>query len=395
MMRRPRLPVTPFAAISRRHFVGAAVLCAVYPWLRGAGQAAAPSELLLPPGVPSGVAAIIAQALKRPPESVNTDWFGTCLMDGLLRWQQRGVGESRAFAEAWFDYHSHQETISKFQGPKSRVFRAGGVPVSTYAGHYGLAMPCYQMATRFGHAGARQTCIDVAGIIAREAHRNRFGLIEHDDTGAFAIPDACYFVVTPLMTAAELDPQQRDFFRSLAIDQLRRYTDIFLIKETALAKTMLLPNGLGHTYWTRASGWLLWAMTSVLRYLEPTDSGRADILRDLRTLADGVLRRQDASGGLRVLLDDATTPLETTGTAMWASGVQESIRRGWLGSDYKAAVDLAWTFVKARITPDGRIGQAFTGWAGPAEERRMVIDHQNQEWIPGFILRVSDELTRL
>jgi hypothetical protein len=392
---RPRSPVTPLAGISRRHFVGAAALCAVYPWLRAAGQSAPASKLVLPPSVPSGVAAIIAQTLKRLPDSVNTDWFGTCLMEGLLRWHQRGVGESRAFAEAWFDYHSHQETITQFQGPKSRIFRAGGVPVSTYAGHYGLAMPCYQMATQFGHAGARRTCIDLAGIIAREAHRNRFGLIEHDDTGAFAIPDACYFVVTPLMMAAELDPQQRDFFRGLAIDQLRRYTDIFLNKETALAKTMLLPDGLGQTYWTRASGWLLWAMTSVLRYLEPSDSRRTDIIRDLRTLAGGVRRRQDASGGLRVLLDDPTTPLETTGTAMWASGVQESLRLGWLGGDYEEPVNLAWTFVKAHITPDGRIVQAFTGWAGPAEERRMVIDHQNQEWIPGFILRVSDELTRL
>ncbi|HEU5077618.1 MAG TPA: glycoside hydrolase family 88 protein [Opitutaceae bacterium] len=383
-------------SLSRRRFLGLAGLGVTLPLLPGvlrAADAAAAKTLRLPAEVPPGVGNIITNALGRAPSSVNTDWFGTCLMDGLLRWEARGVAGIRPFAEAWFDYHSHQQAVSKFQGPKARVFKAGGVPISTYCAHYGLAMPCYEMATRFNDAGARQTCIDIGGIIAHEAYRNRLGLIEHDDTRAFAIPDACYFIVTPLMIAGELDEAHRVEFRALATDQLRKYIDVFLNRETGLAKTMLLADGLGKTYWTRASGWLLWAMTSVLRFLPESDPARAGFIADMKTLVDGVVRRQDASGGLHVLLDDPSTPLETTGCAMFASGMHEAMRRGWLSKDYADPVTRAWNFVRARITPEGQIVQAYTGWAGPAEQRRMVIDHQLQEWVPGFILRVSEEMT--
>jgi hypothetical protein len=382
-------------AISRRRFVSLAAASAVLPWLAGPRRllGADGPRIKLPPGAPAGVGAILAATLERPPESLNTDWFGTTLMQGLLRWSRRGACDARAYAEAWLAYHASQEKVSRYQGPKSRIYRVGGVPITTYAGHYGLAMPCHEMAVQFGDEHARTVCIELAGVIAEHAHRNRLGLIDHDDTSAFAIPDACYFIVTPLMLAADLDAGQRAAFHDLAADQLRRYTDTFLIPETGLARTIWRDGALGKTYWTRASGWLLWAMTSVLRYLPEDDARRPAFLRDLERLAAGVRKKQDRGGGLHVLLDDPSTPLETTGTAMFATGVHEALRRGWLKPDFGDAVERAWQFVRGNITPDGNIVHAFTGWAEPAEERRMVMDHQKQEWVPGFILRVADELT--
>ncbi|HWA87252.1 MAG TPA: glycoside hydrolase family 88 protein, partial [Opitutus sp.] len=350
-------------------------------------------RIRLPAGAPPGVGAILAATLARPPESLNTDWFGTTLLQGLLRWSKRGACDARDYAEAWLAHQAAQETVSRYQGPKSRLYRVAGVPITTYAGHYGLAMPCYEMAVQFGDARAKRVCVELAGVIAGHAHRNPIGLIDHDDSSAFAIPDACYFIVTPLMLAAELDPAGRAAFHDLAADQLRRYTDTFLVAETGLARTIWRNGALGQTYWTRASGWLLWAMTSVLRYLPENDPRRPAFLRDLGRLAAGVRRRQDPGGGFHVLLDDPTTPLETTGTAMFATGVHEAARRGWLREDYGDAVARAWQFVRGNITADGNIVHAFTGWAGPAEQRRMVMDHQKQEWVPGFILRVADEMT--
>ncbi|MEJ1971868.1 MAG: glycoside hydrolase family 88 protein [Lacunisphaera sp.] len=394
---RPATTARPGALISRRRFVGLAAAGAALPWLgRPVTAFAATAGPSLPPGVPAGVGVIIAETLKRAPETLNTDWFGTLLMHGLLRWSRRGAGDARAYAEAWFDYHSHQDKVSRFQGPPSRPVRAAGIPISTYVSHYGLAMPCYEMAVQFQHAGARQACLDIADAIVHQSHRTYFGLVDHDDGAAFAIPDACYFAVTPLMLASELagDEGARTLYREQAIEQVRRYTDIFLNRQTGLTKTMLKKDGLGQTYWTRATGWLLWAMTSVLRYLPASDPRRPALLYDLEIMARGVARVQDAaSGGLHVLLDDTTTPLETTGTAMDAMGFHEAVRLGWLDSRYNEVIQPAWEFVKKNITDDGRIVHAFTGWAGPAEERRMVMDHQKQEWVPGFILRVSDEMT--
>jgi hypothetical protein len=66
------------------------------------------------------------------------------------------------------------------------------------------------------------------------------------------------------MMAAELDSERVAVYREQSIYQLRTYTDIFLTCDTSLARTILLPQGLGKTYWTRASGWLLRAITDAL-----------------------------------------------------------------------------------------------------------------------------------
>jgi rhamnogalacturonyl hydrolase YesR len=102
---------------------------------------------------------------------------------------------------------------------------------------------------------------------------------------------------------------------------------------------------------------------------------------------------QHPSGGFRVLLDDPGTPLETTGAAMFATGVHEGIRNKWLPDTYRQAADRAWEFVKGNITDDGQVRNAYTGWAIPAEEREMSMDEHKMGWIPGFILMVANEMT--
>jgi rhamnogalacturonyl hydrolase YesR len=381
-------------AISRRQFLRVTAAGAALPWLAQNSDlfGAMPADKF-PAALPPGVPGIITETLRRPPASLNTDWFGTMLMEGVLKWSRRGVGDAHALADAWFEVHASADAVSEYSGPKSRIVRAGGIPITTYVGHFGLAMPCYEMATQFRHAQARQACSDIGEIIIRQTTRDRLGLIDHFDGADFAIPDTCYFVVTPLMLAAELDEKNRERFRDEALQQLRLYTDTFLVPETGLAKTILLKDGLGKTYWTRASGWLLWGMTVALRYLPITDPRRPPVLRDLERLANGLSRVQDKSGGFRVLLDDPSTPLESTGGAMIAGGLHEAVRRGWLPDSYNEMISRAWNFVTPHITPEGNIRQAYTGWARPAEERKMIMEYKKQEWVNGLILLMADEMT--
>lgn len=350
----------------------------------------------LPADVPHGVAAIIANTLAKEPGSLITDWFGTLLVEGLMRWHERGIKEAAPFAQDWLGYHL-THTPEKYAGPKSRVVDAGGVPISTYAGYFGLAFPCYEMARQLGDARARRVCRAVASIILHQTARDRLGLVAHDDTLQFAIPDTCYFVVDALMLAYRLDPPHGTAFVDDAVYQLRTCIDTFLVRETGLAKTILFDYGLGDTYWTRASGWLMWAITAVLRHLprsHPAFTGFAD---DLAALAEGVARVQDESGALRVLVDEESTPLETTGTAMCTMGIHEAMRKGWLPASeaHRRFVDKGWDFVRRNITGDGRIVNAYTGWAVPAEKRIIdePMDAREMGWIPGFILRAADEMT--
>ncbi len=138
-------------------------------------------DLNLPTILPAGVKAIITETLGRDPGSFNTDWFGTMLLHGLLLWCQRGVSQVKPFARTWLEHHLKQQTVSRYSGPRSRTVIAGGVPITTYAGQYGLAFPCYEMAQRFGDDKARQVCIDIAKVILHQSSRNRLGMVAHDD----------------------------------------------------------------------------------------------------------------------------------------------------------------------------------------------------------------------
>lgn len=332
------------------------------------------------------VSALLARTLRLDPGSLNTDWFGTCLVHGLLAWSQRGFPEAGQFARRWLDFHLAHKGLSPYSGNRSRVVEAGGIVLTTYAGHFGLAFPCFELFRQFRDQRARRICLDIARIILHQTARNRYGMVLHDDTSEFTIPDVCYFVAPPLMIASALGGSSE--YRDQALYQLRTYTDIFLDRRKGLAKTILLKDGLGSTYWTRASGWLLWSITGVLEHLRPPDPR---ILEDLRVLAAGIVRAQDASGALRLFLDDPSSPLETTGTAMAALAIHQSVRRGWLPDSFAPAAARAWSYVQGRITPDGRVTGAYTGWAVPAENRVIEMDQVDMGWIPGFLLRAAAE----
>jgi rhamnogalacturonyl hydrolase YesR len=198
------------------------------------------------------------------------------------------------------------------------------------------------------------------------------------------------------MIGYRLDPACGGVFMEQAVHQLRKYVDTFLVREVGLAKTILTPEGLGKTYWTRASGWLLWAMVSMLRLLPAAHPSFSRFREDLSLLAQGTMRVQDAGGGMHALLNEPATPLETTGTAMFAMNLHEAARRGWLPSSVVPAARRAWEFVAQNINDDGRIRRAYTGWAQPAEREGITeddLDRAPMDWIPGLILCAADEMT--
>ncbi|MFN7996346.1 MAG: glycoside hydrolase family 88 protein [Bryobacteraceae bacterium] len=343
--------------------------------------------------IPDSVSAIIEKTLRQEPASVNTDWFGTCLMQGLLVWAGQAP-ETLEFARKWFDAHWNSKGLSPYSGPKSRTVQAGRISITTYAGHFGLSFPCLELFRQTGDDRARRVCLDIAEIILHQTARNNRGMVLHDDTVEFTIPDVCYFVVTPLMIGFSLDAAGGGVFRDQAVYQLRTFIDVFLNKEIGLAKTILFKEGVGKSYWTRATGWLLWAIVGMLRYLPPEDPRFAGFAADLGVLAQGIARVQDPGGGLHVFLNDAASPLETTGTAMCAMGLHEALRKRWLPGSLRATVDRAWHFVQNNVSPHGEIRNAYTLWALPAEQGKVEMDGRNMGWIPGFILSAAREMLR-
>jgi rhamnogalacturonyl hydrolase YesR len=347
----------------------------------------------LPKDLPPGVAAILARILSQEPSSLNTDWFGTMPLVGALQWGRRGVAQAEPFAKSWLAHHLRAKDVARYQGSRSRVVWAGGLPLTTYAGHFGVSLVCEEMAAQFDDERARRIAADVAAIVLHRTARNRLGLVGHDDTADFAIPDVTFFAVSALMIGAQLEARHAAAYRDQALYQLRTSIDTFLIEETGLAKTLYRGSGVGKTYWTRASGWLLWSMTAMLRRLDPKHAAFAGFTADLQRLVDGMIRVQEPGGGFHVLLDDPSTPLDATGPAMFAWGVHESVRRGWLPASYGAAAEKAWEFVQANLTADGALRHTYWAWALPAENRDMRLREETAGWAMGFVLAAANEMT--
>jgi rhamnogalacturonyl hydrolase YesR len=343
--------------------------------------------------LPPGVAAILTRLLAQNPSSINTDWFGTMALLGALQWRRRGVVEVEPFCKAWLAHHLQTTEVAKYSGNRSRTVVAGGIPLTTYAGHFGMSQVCEQMVMQFQDERARKVAADVAAIVLHKTARNRIGLVGHDDTADFALPDVTFFAVSSLMIGAAVDPQNDAAHREQALYQLRTSIETFLIEDTGLAKTLYRGDRVGQTYWTRASGWLLWAITAMLRRLSPQHPAFGGFKADLRRLVDGMTRVQEPNGGFHVLLDDPSTPLDATGPAMFALGVHESARLGWLPDSYRPASEKAWAFVKANLTDAGVLRNTYYLWALPAENRDMRLRDESSGWAMGLVLSAANEMT--
>jgi rhamnogalacturonyl hydrolase YesR len=363
------------------------------------------------PGVfPAKFQAIIDHLLSREPGFWNTDWDGTMAMESLLHWSRRGVPGTLEYAQDWLDYHiehdhklSDKEFYNTFSGPDScRIIRGKYLPFTMYSGFFGLPFPCYELYQLNHDHRARQICMDVANAILHKSARNKYGLVLHDDgvssregSKTFTIPDSIYFVTKALMIASMLDQHHGEVYRDQALYQLKTCTSIFLDREKGLARTVLFPTGLGKTFWCRASGWLAYAITGVLRFL-PRDHPDFSILAgELTVLADGVSEYQGPNGGLHVLIDQPETGEEISGTAMCVSAIKMAVDKGWIPDQYDDFLEKGWAYVQNHVSDEGKISRVYTGWAITAEAEKMIMDQSKTErgWIPAVILSAVNVMT--
>lgn len=371
--------------------------------MRGSFQAVTLNEIraALPRELPAGIASIIKNYFDRDPITFNTDWSGTMPMWGLAMWAKRGVPGALDYVRAWFEAHlsrdpklSDDEFFKTYTGHRSRIVRGRHLPFTMYCGLFGLNYPCSELFKQTADTRAREVCIDVADAILYRGRRNQYGHSAHDDHWEYDIPDACFFAVEPLMRAASVDPERGWPYVNLAAAQLRAYVDVFLDRTNGLSHTILGPHGIGKTFWCRAQGWLMWSFIAVLRDLPDDHPQRESFLRDLKFFADGVVRTMDEDGAIHAFADDRNTPQETTGTAMVAIALHESVRRGWLERvRYAGVAQKMWVFCKRHITPDGGFEKVYVEWALPAE--LYVESSKTVKFGPhiGALLWLADEIT--
>jgi unsaturated rhamnogalacturonyl hydrolase len=110
--------------------------------------------------------------------------------------------------------------------------------------------------------------------------------------------------------------------------------------------------------WARGNGWALHGMVDTLEALPPDQPGAAEVVTRLRRLVAALAALQDEGGLWRTVLDDATSPLEASTAAFYASGVLKARRLGLLddGPEVRALVERAIAAILRHARDDGGLG---------------------------------------
>lgn len=360
----------------------------------------------LPVNLPANIKQLVLNVLQQDYNKVNTDWFGSIQIEGLLRFANRGFKEGYNFAENWLKYHvendgklTDEAYFKQYEGPKARILREGPLTFVIYSANLGVAFPVHELYKINKNPVAKRICFDVADAVLHYVGRDRFGMLAHDDFDymKFTIPDSAYWATRTTAIAATLSKNKEvaNIYWKQSIFQLEAGIKYFLDTEKKIVRTGLFDGENSKTYWCRSQGWLLWAIAGLLRYLPVDHPKFKPIANNMNIIAEGIKQYQGKNGGLHVLVDDPTTPEEVTSIAMVLSALKEADRKGWIKGDYNDLFERAWNFIQKSVDKNGNVSNAYTGWAVTAEEKKVnKIDERFMGFVPGIIMVAAEEMTR-
>jgi hypothetical protein len=116
--------------------------------------------------------------------------------------------------------------------------------------------------------------------------------------------------------------------------------------------------------WGRGNGWLMMSHIEVLKALKATSNTQyySEVISLLQNHAKGLMEVQSDNGLWHQVLDQTSTYVETSASAMYLWSIVEGINGGWLDkSVYGPVVEKAWTGLQTKIAADGTVSGVCEG----------------------------------
>ncbi|MGG1514564.1 glycoside hydrolase family 88 protein [Paenibacillus oryzisoli] len=144
----------------------------------------------------------------------------------------------------------------------------------------------------------------------------------------------------------------------------------------------IVQSNMSAVHWARGNAWAALTMARALELVPVTHPSFMIIDGSLRDQLSSLVRLQDESGLWHTIVDDAASPLETSGSAGIATAL---LSRGRLYNKY---LQPSIEGILARITEDGTVTGVSAGTAvmDDAEGYRNVPDKRIQGWGQGLAL---------
>ena len=114
-------------------------------------------------------------------------------------------------------------------------------------------------------------------------------------------------------------------------------------------------------FWSRGNGWVLMAMTEVLKAVPEDHPEWRKLLGVCREFAAAVLKAQDETGLWHQLMTRHDSFEETSGTAMFVYSFIHGHRQGWLSDEYRDSAQRGFTGLRGMVDVEGNIHNTCVG----------------------------------
>lgn len=120
------------------------------------------------------------------------------------------------------------------------------------------------------------------------------------------------------------------------------------------------------TFWARGNGWIQAAIVDVLEFLPEDHSDRETLIDIFRDVSSTIIEHQDDSGMWYNVVDDPHTPLESSGTLMYAYAFKRALELGIVRDDaYRSAAADAMEVCQGLVADDGAVRRVAGPPGGP------------------------------
>lgn len=131
---------------------------------------------------------------------------------------------------------------------------------------------------------------------------------------------------------------------------------------------------LDESAWGRGNGFPALGLSLSLSHLPRGSAEHDAFLKAYRNHLLALKKHQDPTGAWHQVIDHEESYREFTSTCMITFAIVRGLRRGWLEPEsWQTVVDKAWTAIKSRIGPDGRLVDVCTG-TGKMNSLRDYLD---------------------
>lgn len=143
------------------------------------------------------------------------------------------------------------------------------------------------------------------------------------------------------------------------------------------------------SFWSRGNGWAAAGIVDALDHVPDDYDGRSKVVEIFRTLAENVTEHQATNGFWHNVLDDPTSPLEVSGTLMFAYAFQKGVEAGLLSDEYADSAERAMEVCRGVVDEGGAVRRVV----GPPGGRDVpfTVTSYGQGWFLLAMSRFSDK----